>query len=180
MNNRFENDTPRIYVASLADYNAGRLHGKWIDCDQDVEDIRQEIKNMLAQSKEPIAEEWAIHDYENFRSLRLGEYEDLEKVVEAAKLIVEYREYFSLIVEHCGGLRCLAEAKRYMEEEAGGEWDSLAHWAEIFLEDTGQLRGVPENLRSYIDFERYGKDAELSGDIFTIDFDGKLHVFWNI
>jgi hypothetical protein len=23
--------TPRIYVASLADYNAGRLHGSWLD-----------------------------------------------------------------------------------------------------------------------------------------------------
>ena len=29
--------TPRIYVADLAAYNAGRLHGVWIDATQDVE-----------------------------------------------------------------------------------------------------------------------------------------------
>ena len=31
--------TPRIYVACLAAYNNGRLHGRWIDADQSVEDI---------------------------------------------------------------------------------------------------------------------------------------------
>ena len=52
-------NTPRIYVASLADYNAGRLHGRWIDADQPIEVIREEIAEMLTESKEPIAEEWA-------------------------------------------------------------------------------------------------------------------------
>jgi len=48
-------ETPRIYVASLADYNAGRLHGCWIDADQSADAIRDEIAQMLAESKEPIA-----------------------------------------------------------------------------------------------------------------------------
>ena len=30
-------DAPHIYVASLADYNAGRLVGRWIDADQDTD-----------------------------------------------------------------------------------------------------------------------------------------------
>ena len=30
---------PRIYVASLSDYNAGRLHGTWIHADDDPDDI---------------------------------------------------------------------------------------------------------------------------------------------
>ena len=62
-------DTPRIYVASLADYNSGRLRGRWIDADQPAEAIREQIVEMLAESNEPIAEEWAIHDYENFGDL---------------------------------------------------------------------------------------------------------------
>ena len=32
-------DRPRIYAASLSDYNNGRLHGAWIDSDQDREAI---------------------------------------------------------------------------------------------------------------------------------------------
>ena len=35
---------PRIYVASLADYNAGRLHGRWIGASQSASDIWKEIK----------------------------------------------------------------------------------------------------------------------------------------
>jgi len=52
----------RIYVASLSDYNAGRLHGAWIDATQDADEIEAEVQEMLAASPEPIAEEWAIHD----------------------------------------------------------------------------------------------------------------------
>lgn len=179
MNTPSDNDTPRIYVASLADYNSGTLHGKWIECDQDVDDIRREIAEMLAASKEPIAEEYAIHDYENFGAVRLHEYEDIERVAEIAKLIGEHRDLIAHVVEHCGGLGQLDEAKRLLDEEYSGEWGSLADWAEDFLGDSGQLESIPATLRYYIDFEKYAGDCELSGDVFTIEVDGKVHVFWN-
>lgn len=51
-------DTPRIYVASLSDYNAGRLHGKWIDADQDASEIWDEINAMLAASPEKHTCQW--------------------------------------------------------------------------------------------------------------------------
>src|SRR5713101_9164870 len=73
-------DHPRIYVASLSDYNAGRLHGAWINANQEPEELQAAISAMLAKSKEPIAEEWAIHDYEGFEPLRLSEYESIEHV----------------------------------------------------------------------------------------------------
>jgi antirestriction protein len=170
---------PRIYVACLASYNSGILHGKWIDCDRTADEIRQEIAEMLAKSPEPIAEEFAIHDYEGFEGLRLDEYEDIEKVAEIAELINEHRGLIAHVVEHCGGLNYLDEAKRLMKEEYSGEWDSIAEWAENFLDDTGQLESIPENLRYYFDFEKYAGEFELSGDIFTIEVDGKVHVFWN-
>jgi len=53
-------ETPRIYVACLAAYNSGRLHGRWIDAAQDAEDIKAQIAEMLKESPEPGAEEWAI------------------------------------------------------------------------------------------------------------------------
>ena len=58
--------TPRIYVACLAAYNNGQLHGAWIDADQSADAIHEEIRAMLASSPTPGAEEWAIHDYERF------------------------------------------------------------------------------------------------------------------
>lgn len=45
---------PRIYVASLSDYNTGRLHGRWIDLEgKSEEDVWDEINTMLADSKNP-------------------------------------------------------------------------------------------------------------------------------
>lgn len=72
--------TARIYVASLSDYNAGDLHGVWIDIDQDAESIMEEIKTMLGNSRQPNAEEWAIHDHDLPGGLKLSEYESIERV----------------------------------------------------------------------------------------------------
>ena len=54
-------DTPRIYLACLAAYNNGRLHGAWVDADQGTDHIWSELRKMLRASPEPDAEEWAIH-----------------------------------------------------------------------------------------------------------------------
>ncbi|KDA00731.1 antirestriction protein ArdA, partial [Hyphomonas oceanitis] len=51
-------DHPRIYVACLAAYNNGRLHGAWIDAIT-PDAIRAGVREMLATSPEPDAEEWA-------------------------------------------------------------------------------------------------------------------------
>lgn len=46
--------TPRIYVACLAAYNSGRLHGEWIDLDGiDIDALNDRINAMLARSPEP-------------------------------------------------------------------------------------------------------------------------------
>ena len=64
-------DIPRIYVADLAAYNSGKLHGVWIDATEDLEDIQTQVQEMLKKSPEPFTEEYAIHDYEYFGSHRL-------------------------------------------------------------------------------------------------------------
>ena len=59
-------ENPAIYVADLAAYNNGILHGVWIDATQDIEDIWQAVREMLkATPLEEVADEWAIHDYMN-------------------------------------------------------------------------------------------------------------------
>ena len=173
-------DTPRVYIACLAAYNNGKLHGRWIDADQDGDDIRAEIAEMLKASPEPHAEEWAIHDFENFGGVRLSEWEAIEKLAELAELIVEHGDIIAKLVDHVGGLQYLEHAKQLMEEEYAGAHDSLEDFAYEFLEDTGQLESVPENLRPYFDYEKFARDLELGGDVFTIDgSNGQVHVFWN-
>ena len=56
----------RIYVAGLAAYNAGHLHGVWIDATLELDDIQGQVDAMLAASPVEDAEEYAIHDFEGF------------------------------------------------------------------------------------------------------------------
>lgn len=80
--------TPQIYVACLASYNSGRLHGRWIDATSDVDAMQEQVAAMLAASPMPDAEEWAIHDYDSFPNL--GEYPGLEAVAAMAQLFEDF------------------------------------------------------------------------------------------
>jgi len=88
------NYSPEIYIACLASYNNGILYGKWIDANQFSKDLEVEIQEILAESPEPNAEEWAIHDYSDFDDIRLSEYEGLETISQVAQNIVEHGELF--------------------------------------------------------------------------------------
>lgn len=56
-------DPLQIYVACLASYHQGHLHGEWIDATQDIDTIYTAIQTMLAASPIDNAEEWSIHAY---------------------------------------------------------------------------------------------------------------------
>jgi antirestriction protein len=73
----------RIYVACLASYNSGILHGQWIEATSDRDEMQAAIDAILRASpcpnvtvthpetgeEVPSAEEWAIHDYDSFPTL---------------------------------------------------------------------------------------------------------------
>ena len=172
-------ERPRLYVASLSDYNAGRLHGRWIYADEGAEELHRQVIEMLAESGEDIAEEWAIHDYQGFGSLRLSEYEDLNKVAELGSLMAEHGELFASLAANFGGTDGIEEARRYMEEGYCGEFDSLEDYAREFIEDcySSDIEKLPEFIRYHIDYEGIARDMELNGDVFTIEHDHRVHVF---
>ncbi|MCG3126036.1 MAG: hypothetical protein CHACPFDD_00864 [Phycisphaerae bacterium] len=172
-------DTPRIYVASLADYNAGRLHGRWISAAQPAEDIHTAIQEMLSESREPIAKDWAIHDYEHFGELRLCEFADIEKVAATARGIVEHGAVFTGLVSHFGGTQSIDEATRYMQEGYRGAFERLSDYAQELIEDcyNESLSKLPDFIRYHIDFEGIADDMQMNGDIFTVECDGQIHVF---
>ncbi|MEL6474549.1 MAG: antirestriction protein ArdA [Pseudomonadota bacterium] len=70
---------PRIYVACLAAYNSGRLHGRWIEATT-PDDIRAQVRAMLADSPEPMADKWALHDHEGFEGASLSEWASFDTV----------------------------------------------------------------------------------------------------
>ena len=156
---------PQIYVACLAAYNNGRLHGCWIDAHQEVETIHAEISAILAQSPEPFAEEWAVHDYEGFGGIELSEWPDLERVSQIAGLLDKHGDAFAVWYQSQGGQHVeVSELEEKFSEQWQGTFDSDQDFASEFLENTGALSEVPEWAKGYFDYAAYTRDLALSGD----------------
>lgn len=175
-------DVPRIYVASLADYNYGNLHGRWIDATQDVEEIWDEVKEMLAESRLPDAEEYAIHDYDGFHGLQLGEYESLQTVSAIARGIAEHGEAFACWVD-CIGTDGPAERPELFDEAYQGHFESLEDYGSQMWDDFGyteELAKLPEGLRPYVsvDAGMWARDMRLEGAIDYAHGATGIYVFW--
>lgn len=165
--------TPRIYVACLAAYNSGYLHGAWIDADQDADQIKDEIAAMLARSPVEDAEEYAIHDYEGFEGVSISEYAGIDSVARMAAFIAEHGALGAGLLEQFSG--DMDQAESTLEDCYHGQSASLADYIE---ELTTESVTIPETLRYYVDWQAMARDAELSGDLFTIETArGEVHVF---
>lgn len=168
-----ETDRPRIYVTCLAAYDAGHLHGAWIDAARDVWEIWESIRAMLAASPIPDAEEYAIHDYEGFGGVRIAEYADIERVAEIATFVVEHGALGAALLEHFG--EDLGEAREAITHCYIGQYASLADYVQGVTEEATT---IPESLRFYIDWDAMAHDVEISGDLFTLELAyEEVHVF---
>nr|CRL76759.1 antirestriction protein [Mycolicibacterium malmesburyense] len=172
--------SPAIYVASLADYNNGVLHGTWIDAAREPEDIEADINTMLADSREPNAEEWAIFDYDQFGCCRIHEHDPIDLVARIARGIQEHGYAFAAWAEvHEGN----PERWDDFTEAYLGHYDSVQDYADQLIDDLGytdELAKLPESLRPYLRFdsEALARDMELSGDFYTVASpDGGVWIF---
>jgi antirestriction protein len=170
---------PRIYVASLADYNNGRLHGDWLDATADAPVIQAGIDQMLDASPEPGAEEYAIHDYDDFAGLRLGEYESIDTVVRVARGLQEHGRAFAAWAKLAGVAHADADSFRahYL-----GSWGTIGEYAwdlEIDLGVDRYLSGIPPDLKPYIHFDAraFVRDAISSGELASRNDADETHVF---
>lgn len=169
--------TPKIYVACLASYTNGILHGEWIDAAQDPEILMEEItEKVIETSPIPDAEEWAIHDYEGFEGMNLHEYEDLHYVSKLALAIEEYGEAFAVYVANLGGFSVNDDIERQFEDAFVGIYDSEVDYAYEYVDG---VLDIPENIAPYFDYESYARDLFIN-DYTSLDVDGGIAVFMNI
>jgi antirestriction protein len=164
---------PRIWVASLADYNAGTVHGVCLNAAQDEAALQAAIDTMLADSPQAAvagepAEEWAIHDYDGFGQLRIDAHENLTWISLVGKGIAEH------------GLAFAAWADAMQEEDylAGfddaylGHYDSLHAYVEQLVNDLGYDRILEENLpasiRPYVKIDISATATDLLRDLHVL------------
>jgi antirestriction protein len=172
---------PRIYVASLSDYNSGILHGAWLSANVGHEELAEGVQAMLAASPTPGAEEYGIFDYDGFGPVRIDEYERLETVTWIGNGISEhgmaYAHWAALV-----GTSELVGAPDF-EDAYRGHWESAAAYAEELLDDIGVKQSieeaVPDYLQAYvrINVKALARDMEAGGEILTSKGDGGVYIF---
>lgn len=175
LQHRHASTDPSVYIADLADYNAGNLRGFWLDpVGKDADEISEEIAEFLA--KVPGHEEWAVHDYDGFPNL--GEYPGAERIADIAEIFNEHDDFavIKAYVDHVGAHYATANGFR---DAFQGVFESAEQYAEDFLESTGMLRELPDWAQPYFDMERYARNLELGGDVFFADISGGVAVFDN-
>jgi antirestriction protein len=176
---------PRIYVASLSDYNNGILHGDWLDATDEPDQLHAGINTMLATSPttrrygEP-AEEWAIHDYEGFGPLRIGEYTGVERISRLARGIAEHGLAFAAWAAYVGDTE--ADLLDQFEDRYQGEWRDVEDYADDLLDQLDVDRYIsdaPQWLQTYlnIDVKSFAHDLEISGDIIAEESDNGVWIF---
>lgn len=154
------NDTPKVYVGTYAKYNNGNLSGEWLELDD-----YSRIDEFLEACKK-------LHEDENDPELMFQDYENIpERYIGESYIDAEFWDYLELIEdgnisEEAVKAGVELDIPLYKIEEAYcGEYKDFTDYAYSYVEDTGMLNDVPETVKSYFDYEKYGRDIRLSGDI---------------
>jgi antirestriction protein len=171
------------YVACLAAYNNGRLHGAWVDLEEitSADDLQECIDYILASSPEPGAEEWAMHDHAGLPDcLSRTEWPDLSDLAAYGEALVEIgddaddREAFCL---YCNDRGEIVDVDA-LRDAYNGRHDSGADFACDLADDLGV---IPEGTAwplSCIDWEHAWRELEIGGD-YTSEpaSSGGVHIF---
>jgi len=141
----------RIYVASLAKYNEGRLVGTWIDLPAD--DLWEQVEEMLDGD-----EEWAIHDYE--APFSISEYENLDELNEAAELDEDYDlPRLAYLVDQGYNLDYALEHYEDVTFYPDMNLEAVA----VSLVEEGIFGTISQSVLIYFDFEKLGRDLGYDG-----------------
>ena len=73
----------------------------------------------------------------------------------------DFVERIGLLAEEGFGADELLE----FEERYLGEYESLRHFAEQYAEDVGLQDRIPDAIGRYFDYEAYGRDLMVGGEI---------------
>ena len=160
----------KIYIACLAAYNSGYLHGKWIDVSSDEEEMETEMQKVIKTSPVPDAEEWAIHDYDDFPNM--GEYVSLEKIAEIADMIENSEQDADVVKAVIDNYSNDMSAAQSALEDNCGVWDSFKHYADEFADE--QMACSPDTdrwsewIKQYFDYEKHAKTLEYSYTVIDV------------
>ncbi len=158
---------PSIYVANLADYNNGKLNGKWFSLSDFScsEDLLGEISAFVGD------DEWEIHDTADLPQHAYKHW-DLDKMIEFAGLVSIHGEPVYAYAE----LDIDVDFSEF-EDRLFGEYSDSDEFVEFYLEHYCDLSNVPDIVKCHLDYDGIFRDLECGSDFNFVEFNGSLFVF---
>jgi len=193
----------QIYIACLASYNNGTLHGKWIDATSDVDEMQEDVNDLLRSSKYPnvmvecpaccgvchvetcstckgsgevpSADEFAIHDFDGIPNL--GEYCGLRAVANYVDFVEAHDSFeadeIEAVMDDCCG--DLALARERLEDGYCGTFARFQDFADEYVDDCILPDVENETARTYFDYDSFARDLKI--EMHTIDTPVGVMVF---
>lgn len=154
--------TPRVYIACLSCYSAGRLIGGWYDAaDADTVTIDGLHVDDLTVARASCEEMWCF----DVDGLPLSRECSPAEAADWGRLLADVGEWQrgallawvrsgDYITAGTGDLPSLPD----FEERYAGEWDTFRDFAQELADDTGMLAEIPEWARPYFDMDKFAHD----------------------
>ena len=147
----------RIYLTNLAQYNAGRLIGKWFDLPLTEEELDIALKEVLGSD-----EEYFITDYE--ADFRIEEFENLSELNAFVESLSEFDEHNQEKVNYL--INCIG----YKRQDALEKIEDVIYYQDMTLEEVaeemvedGMLGTLSDAVKGYLDFEKIGRELSFNG-----------------
>lgn len=160
--------TYRVFVSTYAKYSSGNLKGEWFD----IEDYpcKQDFYEACAEH----------HSDESDPEFMFLDFEDIpERFISESHLSVELWDYIDSPIDGEVKAAYVEARDKWDEDDCQssyiGEFDSFTELAEYLVDEQGLLEALPERLQYYFDYEAYGRDLRIGGDVVA---EGN-HFFWN-
>ncbi|QOP45543.1 antirestriction protein ArdA [Sulfurimonas paralvinellae] len=163
----------RVYITDLEAYNNGRLVGSWYELPMNKDELTQAIQNELQKGQQVCEhahthEEYFISDFE-YDYMKIDEYDSLDELNEIAQKIEKLDESEKMAVKmmvenHI--VNSIDEAIENLENMICTGENSMEDIAYNYIEESGLLQRMPENLQGYFDYEALGRDMEIEGNYF--------------
>ena len=156
---------PRVWVGCLACYNGGELVGAWYDAVDADRVLPEDIHGCPTTH-----EEMWIFDHECM-PVR-GELDPATAARWGALIEAECPQWRGALLAWLDdqGITDPADAPdsdHFGSEILMGEWPTFEDFAEMIVQDTGMLDGVPESVSTYFDMESFARD--LAYDYTVLD-----------
>ncbi len=140
----FSSDGPGIYVGTYKKYNEGSIEGKWLNPEDysDAEEFQKAAQELHDDEADP---ELMFQDFQGFPERYYGESHIQPELWDWLKLDEDDRNLLEAYIEMTNDPKATIEDA---QDKFLGKAEKLSDWVYDFIEETGGLKELPEQVLS--------------------------------